>query len=130
MTVGGAQRVCEWCGGPLPVDAPEGKVTCGASCRAFLYRYRHDIRRADGSRVEPPSGSPLAVGGPTISGARAPRANGSDGTRKPSGLQLSYRKAVEVVTRELAPFVEPVRVEAALRTALPDRQRERLEAGR
>lgn len=41
---------------------------------------------------------------------------------------VSYRKALQVLTAELAPWVEPERVEAALTKALPEKQRERLEA--
>jgi hypothetical protein len=45
-----------------------------------------------------------------------------------SGFQMSYPKAVRIATARLAMFVEAPRVEAALKEALPERQRERLEA--
>lgn len=117
-------RACEWCGERL---RPPKERACNDSHRAKAYRYRCGVRRADGSREQPPAGSPLLRGGRTGGVAREARANGGNG-RRSSGPQVSYRKALAVLTSELGSFVEPRRVEAALRKALPERQRERLEA--
>jgi hypothetical protein len=121
MTVGGSRRVCEWCGDPLAADAPHNKVTCGDSHRARRHRWLHGVPRADGTIEAPPAGSPLLYG-------RETRANGAKRHSNPSGLQVPYRKALQVLTAELGGFVESRRVEAALRKALPAKQRERLEA--
>ena len=61
---------------------------------------------------------------PQVAGGRQ---NGLERRRHPSsGLQVSYRKALEVLARRLGPVVPPDVLEAVLREALPDRQRARL----
>lgn len=45
-------------------------------------------------------------------------------------LQVPYYAALSILTEELGAFVERERVEAALMKALPEKQRERLEARR
>lgn len=67
-----------------------------------------------------------------ITGYRAVKAS-LNGRRKPSGMQISYRKAVEALARRLAalgplgPDDALTAAERVLRPALSDRQRELLE---
>ena len=72
---------------------------------------------------------------PSLRAARVSRPTGSRNgdaetagngpQRRRSGLQVSYRKAVEVVTAELG--VSRLQVEMALEQALPAKQRQTLE---
>lgn len=124
-------RTCEWCGGPLPADAKPEKVTCSDAHRALRWRWLHGIPRAGGrGPQEPPEGSPLHAARPAPVATRERRANAK---RKPSGLQVSYRKAVEAVEALLTAdgYARPrSTAERTLREALSDRQRAQLEARR
>lgn len=129
---GSEPRVCEWCGEPLAPDAPATKVTCSDSHRALRWRFLNDVNRSGGRPPQsPPAGSLLSRRlselRPAFPPERAKRA-------KPSGLQVSYRKAVDIVAEQLQrhQVVDPpskarLVAELWLRPALSDRQRKRLE---
>lgn len=119
--VGGSQRVCEWCSAPLNANQ---LVACGSSHRLKRWRWLNDIPVSPYGGVEqPPAGSVLLNGSGGL-GAFERHENGSQ-----SGLQVSFPKALRILTEDLAPFVEPGRVEAALLRALPERQLARLTEG-
>lgn len=110
---------CDYCRAVLPHDevVRYGKKTCDQVCRAAAWKERVGYGRLDR---------------PVASQARA------NGRPKPSGAQVSYRKAVEVLADELRklnpklahPNAARQYAEMVLRDALPVRQRERLEARR
>jgi hypothetical protein len=102
----------------VPLDAERvrknGATTCDDKCRAAAWKAEHGYGRHDG-----------------VSG----RANGSQARRKPSGVQVSYRKAVAVLAAEVYEnsdgFLSRARAvrhaEHLLRPALSERQRKQLE---
>jgi hypothetical protein len=102
--------------------AQHGAKTCNASCRAAAHRARWGIR-------------PVSAGGP-VAVAREARLHGPE---KPSGIQCSYFKTLNILTAELeqlrrfgfsqmdaAGETERDWARRVLREALPEKQRERL----
>jgi hypothetical protein len=108
-------RECRKVLDPMRV-ASNGAKTCDDRCRAAAWKARHNYGRHDAQ----------AVSG---------RANGSQARRKPSGVQVSYRKAVAVLAAEVYEnsdgFLSRERAarhaEHLLRLALSERQRKQLE---
>lgn len=115
--------VCDWCGDPLTGNK---RVACGAGHRNYRRNWLLRIPRGPGlPALDPPHGSPLL----TIPDPRVPS--------KPSGLQVSFWKAVDVLAGELLrrKLVNPcteksarIVAETFMRDALPEKQRQRLEA--
>jgi hypothetical protein len=109
------RQACEWCGGPMR-ERPEAKaVCCSDRCRAARWKWNRGY-------------------GPKPAAKRR-----TNGTRRSgqSGLTVSYRKAVRALCHDLeAPLLyagyslKDAReaIEAALRSALSEKQRARLEA--
>lgn len=95
-------RLCECgCGEPLAGRRPEARYATD-QCRARDWK----AKRGYGPQRRPGS-----------------RTNAS-------GLQVSFRKAVDVLADEFDGYLLPWEIESALKLALPDRQRQRLEARR
>lgn len=121
-----AVRVCK-CSRKEPIDhLPAHVEYLDRNCRQRFYRERV---RAEMERVGLPASPSLRaarVSRPTSTHngdaetARKQRLGG-----KPSGLQVSFPRAVETLASEFS--LPPERVDAALRLALPDLQRQRLE---
>jgi hypothetical protein len=94
--------------------ASNGAKTCDDRCRAAAWKARHNYGRHNAQ----------AVSG---------RANGSQARRKPSGAQVSYRKAAAAVSEFLQTQMdwdaEDAEVEAReiLKPVLSERQRKQLE---
>lgn len=120
---------CEWCSGPL---TGQQRTTCTDTCRSKRWRWLHQVPARVGETVE---GPPL---GSVLWDARVPTTRRA-ARRKPSGLQVSYRKAVERIARMICSpsLVDPdagpcadcvTRAEEILKPTLSERQRARLES--
>jgi hypothetical protein len=101
--------------------------------RAYRKRVKAEAKAA-GLEVAPSLRAVRAMGSPR--GHNGDPQTGANGRRRArSGLQVSYRKAVEaaadvLVTFGVSSWAAPVAAENAMRTALSPAQRERLEARR
>jgi hypothetical protein len=106
------RRWCEWCGGPMKENAPSHARTCKDRCRAAMWKWEKGY------------------------GTAAPRGSVRTGRAKPSGLQVSYRKAVAAVAAHLqsanrcSDQVAQLNAEHLLSTALSEKQRARLDGDR
>jgi hypothetical protein len=69
-------RACEWCGGPMG-DGRYDALTCSGSCRAARWKYEHRYGRQEALRKR------------------------TNGKSKPSGRQLTQRKAERAVETAL-----------------------------
>lgn len=121
MTVGGANRICEWCSAPLNAKQV---VACSTPCRMKRWHWLNGLPIGKQGVPEPPDGSVLLLGAAGASSAlRASRAvrTGS------GGLQVSVGRMLEVLQGE--PWVLPERqARKAIARALSDKQRERFLA--
>lgn len=127
---------CEWCNGPL---TGQQKVTCCDTCRSKRWRWLNQVPSRVGGFVEPPPPGSVLWDRP-FPAKHTVGVHGGDRRRKPSGLQISYRKAVERIARTICspglvdddrPCPDCVRrAEEILKPTLSERQRARLEARR